>query len=61
MAGLTTANNIVTKKITKHFYVCGDAKSDVASAGSLFSTRVTVCAAHQANAVVQLIAGMEPA
>ena len=57
MAGLSTANTIVTKKITKRFYVCGDGVSDVSDGIGLVSSRVRVCAAHEANAVLRIIAG----
>lgn len=60
MAGLASANGIITRKITGHFYICGDGKTDVAESGSLVSSRVTVCAAHQANAVISIIAGESP-
>ena len=56
MAGLESANNIKTKRITKRFYVCGDGISDV-SEDSLFSTRVMLCAAHQAHTVLRIISG----
>ena len=57
MAGLSTANTIKTRKITKRFYVCGDGVSDVSDGLGLVSARVMVCAAHEANAVLRLIAG----
>lgn len=60
MAGIAPANEIVTKKITSHFYLCGDGKNDVTECGSLVSARVMVCAAHQANALMHLILGQSP-
>lgn len=59
MAGLGDANHIQTRKITGHFYLCGDGVTDVAEAGSLVSSRVMVCAAHQAHMTLRLLAGME--
>lgn len=58
MAGLSSANEISTRKITEHFYLCGDGKSDVADGIGLVSTRVTVCAAHEAHAVLNIIERM---
>lgn len=55
MAGKEEANLIKTRKITEHFYLCGDESSDVATAGTLFASRVMVCAAHQAHVVVQIL------
>lgn len=56
MAGLGSANDIKTRKITDRFYLCGDAVSDVAEAGSLVSSRVMLCAAHQAHTVLRIVA-----
>ena len=60
MAGMGDANSIVTRKIGNSLYVCGDGSSDVKETGSLSASRVAVCAAHQANAVIRLLLGMEP-
>ena len=57
MAGLGSANAIHTKKITNHFYLCGDEVSDVSDGMGLVSTRVMVCAAHQAHMVLRILAG----
>lgn len=56
MAGIGEANQIQTKKITERFYLCGDGVSDIEGGMGLFSTRVLVCAAHQAHAVIRIIA-----
>lgn len=57
MAGLFSANSIKTRKITEKFYICGDGKSDVNDGIGLVSSRVMLCAAHQAHAVLRIIAG----
>lgn len=57
MAGLSSPNRIVTRKITGHFYLCGDGESDIAEGESLFAPRVMLCAAHQAHTVLRIIAG----
>ena len=57
MAGLGSANEIKTRRVTKRFFLCGDGSSDVDEKGSLFSSRVAVCAAHEANMVLRIIAG----
>ena len=57
MAGFGSANSIKTKKITSKFYLCGDERSDVQSEGSLVSSRVMLCAAHQAHTVLRILAG----
>lgn len=56
MAGIGDANLIKTKKITERFYLCGDGVSNVEDGIGLFSSRVLVCAAHQAHAVIRIIA-----
>ena len=60
MAGKGSANSIVTRKVGDSIYICGDGVSDVREEGSLVPSRVTVCAAHQANAVIRIISGLEP-
>lgn len=57
MSGLRTGNTIKTKKFGKRLYICGDGTSDVADDGTLFAPRVMLCAAHQANTVLRIIAG----
>ncbi len=56
MAGLADANEIRTRRITDHFYLCGDGVSDVSEGVGLIASRVQICAAHQAHAVLQLLA-----
>ncbi|MBR0349726.1 MAG: thiamine biosynthesis protein ThiF [Clostridia bacterium] len=55
MAGFGSANTIQTRRISKRFYICGDGTSDVQSEGSLVATRVMLCAAHQAHAVLRIL------
>lgn len=57
MAGLGSANLIQTRKITKRFYLCGDEISDIDQDAGLFSSRVMLCAAHQAHMVIRILAG----
>ena len=57
MAGFGSANTIKTRKVMKHFYLCGDEQSDVQSEGSLIASRVMLCAAHQAHTVLRILAG----
>lgn len=56
MAGLGSANAIKTRRISKHFYLCGDGVSDVADNIGLVSSRVMLCAAHQAHTVLRILA-----
>ena len=55
MAGLGSANTIKTRKVMKNFYICGDEVSDVADGIGLVSTRVMICAAHQAHCVIRIL------
>lgn len=57
MSGLHTGNMIRTRKLGKRLYLCGDGESDVEADGTLFAPRVMLCAAHQANTVLRIIAG----
>ena len=57
MAGIGASNLITTKRVTKRFYLCGDGVSDAGDGLGLVSSRVLICAAHQANAIIRIIAG----
>ena len=57
MAGLGSANTIKTRRVMKNFYLCGDGVSEVSDGMGLFSSRVMVCAGHQANMILRIIAG----
>ena len=57
MAGLGSANAIKTRKITNKFYLCGDEVSDVQDDIGLVSSRVMLCAAHQAHTALRILAG----
>ena len=57
MAGLGSANEIITRKIRDNFYLIGDSYSDYEEYSGIMSTRVMLCAAHQANTVLRLILG----
>ena len=56
MAGLESGNAIHTRKVSKRFYLCGDEVSDAKDGIGLVSTRVMLCAAHQAHMVLRIIA-----
>ena len=60
MSGLASANAITTRRVSRRLYLCGDGATDVDDNLGLYGARVLVCAAHQANAVVRIILGMEP-
>ena len=57
MAGMDTPNTIQTRKVMKHFYLCGDETNDVADTIGLVAPRVMLCAAHQAHTVLRIHAG----
>ena len=55
MAGYGRSNEIVTRKINEHFYLCGDAHTEPVKGRGLMAPRVAICAAHQANLITELI------
>ena len=57
MAGMGSPNRIETRRITDRFYLCGDGVSDVEETMGLVAPRVMLCAAHQAPAVLRILAG----
>lgn len=59
MAGFSSSNSIVTRRITKNFYLCGDRVTAPSYGNGLMAPRVAVCAAHEANMITRLILGEE--
>ena len=57
MSGLGSANEIITRKVRNNFYLIGDNYSDYEEYSGIMSTRVMLCAAHQANMVLRIILG----
>ena len=63
MAGYGDSNRIQTRKITDHFYLCGDGIAQTGPGYGLMAPRVALCAAHEANCIAQYICttkGEEP-
>lgn len=63
MAGYSDSNRIQTRKITDHFYLCGDGIAQPGPGYGLMAPRVALCAAHEANCIAQYICttkGEEP-
>ena len=58
MAGFESSNTIVTKKITDNFYLCGDGTTSAKVGRGLMAPRVSICAGHEANAILRLILGI---
>ena len=59
MAGLSSSNEIITRRVRDNFYLIGDNYSDYEEYSGIMSTRVMICAAHQANMALRLILGEE--
>ncbi len=57
MAGTQGAETIKTQRVMQRLWVCGDMTTDYTSTVGLLSTRVQLCAAHQAHKVIELILG----
>ena len=55
MAGFGDSNRIRTRKILPHYFLCGDGDSDAEQMGGLMAPRVMLCAAHQANQILEII------
>ena len=56
MAGMGVTNSIKTRRITNRFYLCGDETSEVSDGIGLVAPRVALCAAHQAQTVLRILA-----
>ena len=48
---------LLQEKLKDNFYLIGDNYSDYEECSGIMSTRVMLCAAHQANMVLRLILG----
>lgn len=59
MAGVGNSNAVVTRKITGRYYLCGDGVTAPQKGVSLMAPRVLLCAAHEANMLLELIAGKD--
>ena len=55
MAGYGDSNAIETKKITSHFYICGDQTRNAKPGRGLMAPRVAICAGHEANLILKLL------
>lgn len=58
IAGLNSANEVLTKKQIGHFYLSGDGVSDFKH-NPLCGAKVILCASHQALTLIRLILGLE--
>lgn len=58
MAGAGSTNLLQARRISEHFYLCGDGCSDCQQE-SLVASRVALCAAQQAHLIYRLILGLE--
>ena len=59
MAGYDSANLIQTRKRLDRLYVCGDMEQEARPGWGLMAPRVSVCAGHQANMILQLLLDVE--
>lgn len=55
MAGINNANLIRTHKVFNRLILCGDGETEANAVNGLISSRVLLCAAHQAHAIIQSI------
>lgn len=55
MAGYGRNNEIVTRQILPRYYLCGDGVSGLEEGRGLMAPRVMLCAAHQANQILELL------
>lgn len=57
LAGYSSANLIVSERLTESCYIVGDLTSDVREGTALLSSRVMAAAAHQAHVVIRVLLG----
>jgi sulfur carrier protein ThiS adenylyltransferase len=61
MAGYAPSNSVVTRRHGRNILVCGDGSTAAAPGVGLMAPRVGIAAHHQANAVLRLLLGEDPA
>jgi sulfur carrier protein ThiS adenylyltransferase len=61
MAGLAPSNSIRTRRVGSQLVLCGDGETAAAPGCGLMAPRVGIAAHHQANAVLRLLLGQDPA
>ncbi len=55
MAGFGGCNRIRTRRLMSRLYVCGDGETEATPGRGLMAPRVSVCAGHQADAILSLL------
>lgn len=60
VAGFGDCNAIQTHRAFANLYICGDGSCEVSDTLGLLAPRVMVCAGHQANKVIELLANGKP-
>lgn len=61
MAGFGPSNTVVTRRAATNLYLVGDGETAARPGEGLMAPRVGIAAHHQANAVLRLLLGKEPA
>lgn len=55
MAGYGDSNDIQTRRLTSHIYLCGDQTWDARPGRGLMAPRVAICAAHESNIIIKIL------
>lgn len=61
LAGFGPSNTIITEQVARHLYIVGDGCSAAQPGQGLMAPRVGIAAHHQANAILRLLLGEDPA
>jgi sulfur carrier protein ThiS adenylyltransferase len=61
LAGAEPSNAVVTRRLARDLYLVGDGVAEARPGVGLMAPRVGVAAHHQANAVLRLLLGLDPA
>jgi sulfur carrier protein ThiS adenylyltransferase len=61
LAGYASSNTIRTRRIGQHFIIVGDNETAAQPGTGLMAPRVGIAAHHQANAVLRVLLGKDPA
>ena len=59
VAGHERADTIVTRRMGRRWWVCGDETSDIGTGAPMVAPRVMACAGAQAILAIRLVLGLE--
>lgn len=57
MAGSFPSNSVITRKVSRKFYICGDGENEAKESSGIMAPRVIIAAGHMANMALRILLG----